>query len=203
MLVRQACQPSNEDAACGVSRDVGGEHDRHIAPACCASRPLLQRHLLTGETDRGLHDRPLTPPIVREAPQATPSLREHKRRKTKSIRPSGACGSLPAIDLAMTYQPTVSSIQECGSFVRMSGMSAFHRRHEPYGQVVTLRWLGVIWCELRAYSRGKRHHLSTTSAPPCNPQPRCEGLGAKGGCLAVNNMSATRPVVNHPVSPRA
>ena len=166
MLVRQACQPSNEDAACGVSRDVGGEHDRHIAPACCASRPLLQRHFLTGETDRGLHDRPLTPPIVREAPQATPSLREHKRRKTKSIRPSEACGSLPAIDLAMTYQPTVSSIQECGSFVRMSGMSAFHRRHEPCELGSAFEWNRgkLVWLTCIA-SRGNRPPFGIPKAP--------------------------------------
>jgi hypothetical protein len=40
---------------------------------------LLQCHLVGGLTDRGLHDRPLTPPVGGEASQALRSPPEQKR----------------------------------------------------------------------------------------------------------------------------
>ena len=90
---------------------------------------LASVHLVGGLTGRGLYDRPLTPPVVREAPQAPRSLTGEKR----DLEPSESVHlefvvSLPAVDTAMSCRSTVSTTQPCGTVVNMSGMSAFFRR---------------------------------------------------------------------------
>src|SRR5215208_556905 len=64
-------------------------------------RLLASCRLLSSVTGRGLYDRPLTPPVVREAPQATRSLTGEKRDLEPSesvhlefvVFPTGCCHS--------------------------------------------------------------------------------------------------------------